>query len=150
MNKYLHAVGLCIGLTAVIIMSAFNALFMTPDAGWFESVKIDPTLYFFLWLASYILTAFTFGEFCVRKSLRRFVFLPVVFVILNIIWCFLFFKLNEPVSACVILGLISAVVIAELIITTKSTRYVCFAVLVNMLWYFYLFGVNIIIAVFNA
>ena len=152
MNRYLHTIGFTLGLTAVIFLSSFNALFMTPNTEWFGALSkpyVNPTAHSLCWLVSYLITAWTIGEFVINKQLWKLSFLPAGFIALNVLWCFLFFRLHELISSCAVFVMIIATQSIILYTVTKRTKTVCFGALVNLLWYCYLFGIFIMVMVLN-
>lgn len=152
MKNYLHFVGFGLGLIAVIFLSSFNALFMTPRTEWFENLSkphIVPVLHSLCWLVSYLLTAVTIGEFIVNKDIFRYIFLMAIFIGLNILWCFLFFRANELISSLIIFIAILCVQGFILYITTKRTKFTCFCALINLIWYVYMFVIFIAVIVMN-
>lgn len=148
MNKYYHFLGFSLGLSVALFMSGMNALFMTPNTEWFINLKkpeIVPYVHSALWLVSYLLTAVIIGEFAVNKDLRRFAFVPIIFVALNIIWCWTFFRLHNLPVSCAVFALNIAALIAQLALSIKKTRYLWSVVALNVIWYGYLFAVFIFI-----
>lgn len=151
MNKYMHAVGLCIGLTAVIILSAVDGLSIA-ESEWLTTLA-KPALgrkaYSFGWLVSYVLTALVVGEFAVVKKMRKALFAPLAFMIFTALSFFAFFRLESPVLSAVFLALATAVQAVILLITAKRTRLCWIGALVNLLWYCFMLGMNIIVLAIN-
>ena len=151
MNKYLHAVGLCIGLTAVIILSALNALSMT-ESEWLDALnkpQMNHTVYSLGWLISYVITAGIAGEFVINKSIRKTVFLPVIFMVFTGLAFFVFYRLHSAEAAAVMIGGAAATELAILFITLKHARFIWAGALINILWYSFMFGFVVTVCEMN-
>ena len=144
MRSYLRALGLTLGLAVVIMLASFNALFMTTKGIWYSSL-IQPALsekfYAVFWLFSYLCTAITVGEFSVNNKLTRYAYLLIIFVILNVIFCFTFFRLHSFAVSCVIISMIVIIMLIILIVTLKNTHHLWVCVLPNFFWYLFMFFV---------
>ena len=151
MNKYLHAVGLCIGLTAVIILSALNALSMT-ESEWLDALnkpQMNHTVYSLGWLISYVITAGISGEFVINKSIRKTVFLPVIFMVFTGLAFFVFYRLHSAEAAAVMIGGAAVTELAILFITLKHARFIWAGALINILWYSFMFGFVVTVCAMN-
>lgn len=152
MNKYMHAVGLCIGLTAVIILSAING-WSIAESEWINGMEkpyLSRGVFSAGWLFSYILTAVTVGEFAVEKRMRKTLFAPILFMIFTALWFFAMFRLKSIVVSTVFIALATAAQGVILAITTKRTRFGWTGALVNLVWYCFMSGLNIILLVMNS
>lgn len=148
MNKYLHAVGFCVGLVAVILLSVVNGAMMTE--GWLTvPTPLNKTAYALLWLAAYVLTAASIGEFTVTKPLRRFLFLPILLLVFTGISFWAFYRLHNFLLNAIALGLAIATEGVVLVLLTKNTRFGFAGATFVLLWYCYLFGVNIVVWVLS-
>ena len=141
MNGYMKALGLCVGLSASILLSSFNALFMTVD-NWYLTLSkpfIDGDVISFCWLFSYVFTAITIGEHAVNRQLKFSSVILIVFLALNVLWCFFFFRLHALIASLIIFILILISITLVLFFTIKNTQYLWICVLINLIWYIYLF-----------
>ena len=144
MRSYLRALGLTLGLSVVVMLSSFNALFMTTHSYWYDNlIKPDfgEKFYTFFWLFSYLCTAITVGEFVVNPKLTKYSFLLIIFVILNVAFCFTFFRLHSFIISSVVFCAIIITMIVVLIVTLKNTHHLWVCVLPNFFWYLFMFFV---------
>lgn len=139
-RTYYHAVGFAVGLTAVVLLSAVNGVFLAGSHfvfGW------DGRAYALVWLLSYLLTAGVFGEYVVNASVRKRAFLPGLFVVFTAL---LFWATYREESAA--LGLVFCLLalacagwmLADMI---KHAFYACFFCLPVIGWYAFL-GLNLV------
>lgn len=144
MNKYVHAVGFCVGLVAVILVSAVDGALMTD--GWLTvNTPLNRSAYSLCWLVSYVLSAAAIGEFAINKQLRKYVFIPLVVLLFTALSFWAFYRLHSFPLNAVFLGI---TIIAEsfvLFLLIKKTRYSFAGSLVNLLWYCYLLGIDIVL-----
>ena len=144
MKKYLLTVGFCIGLLPVILVSIINGALMTD--GWLTvPTPLDHSAYSLIWLFSYILTASTIGAFVIRKGIRKFVFIPLSVLLFTVLSFWAFYRLHHFLWNAVFLGLAIAAEGTTLVFLMKNTRYAFAGAMINILWYCYLFGINLIV-----
>ncbi len=135
MNKYVHAVGLCVGLAAVIVLSGINAAFLAANGGAADFLPIKGAAYSVCWFVSYVLTAAVTGEFAINKPLRKLLFLPLVFIVTTALAFMATYKLGCLPLAASMFGLSVAAQGAMLYFTIKRTRFLWTGALINLVWY---------------
>lgn len=135
MNKYVHAVGLCVGLTAVIVLSGVNAAFLAQSGGEADFLPIKGAAYSICWFVSYLLTAVEIGEFAINERLRKLIFLPIIFIVTTALAFMATYKLDCLPLAASMFGLSLAAQGIILFVTIERTRLVWAGALANLIWY---------------
>ena len=151
MKNYKRVVATGLGLCAMLLFGALNALIMN-YSDWLTELcrpAFSSTLHSIIWLCDYLVTAMVFGEFFIEKRLRKYISLPTFAQVLNAVWCLVFFRLHNSIVPVFILALLFAVHLVVVIVCTKNTGIFFIFPSLLLFWYAYLFGTCIAIAVLN-
>lgn len=150
-KNYKRVVATGMGLCVMLLCGALNALIMN-YSDWLSELSrpdFSPAVHSLIWLIDYLFTAIIFGEFFIKKNLRKYLFIPTAIQILNAIWCLVFFRLHNvfiPLFVMIILLICHFVMVC---ICVKNTGIFTIFPSLLLFWYAFLLGTNIVIAVLN-
>jgi tryptophan-rich sensory protein len=143
-----------IGTFIIVHLTAFiGSLFTNPDTDWYNSIKpgITPPdyvfpivwtiLFIFIWIAFYLACIYVKEK---DRNKVRLVFL--VNLILNALWSYLFFGLQNPLFAFYELILLWVSIISILLVTYKINKTSFYLIIPYLLWVSFAGVLNYLIA----
>jgi hypothetical protein len=150
MDIYKRVVYFCIGLCIVLVMGIINTLSMPNiEFNYFIMPQISSTTYSILCLLSYFCISILIAEGLNSKKLKNYLWSIGLVIVLNILWCFFFYRLHNTTISLVIMCILDLTCFLVLYKFTLTTRYVCLIALLLTIFYIYLTGLNLFVIIVN-